>query len=31
LGLLVEDKEALQIMEKALKIVDGHFQVALPW
>jgi hypothetical protein len=29
--LLVEDKEALQIMEKTLKIVDGHFQVALPW
>ncbi|CAB4028223.1 Hypothetical predicted protein, partial [Paramuricea clavata] len=27
----VEDKKALQIMEKTLKIVDGHFQVALPW
>jgi hypothetical protein len=27
----VEDKKALQIMEKKLKIVDGHFQVALPW
>jgi hypothetical protein len=27
----VEDKKALQIMEKTLKIVGGHFQVALPW
>ena len=27
----VEDKKALQIMEKTLKIMDGHFQVALPW
>jgi hypothetical protein len=27
----VEDKKALQIMEKTLKIVDSHFQVALPW
>ena len=27
----LEDKKALQIMEETLKMVDGHFQVALPW
>ena len=27
----LEDKRALEIMEKTLKMVDGHFQVALPW
>ena len=27
----VEDKKALQIMEETLKVVNGHFQVALPW
>ena len=27
----VEDKRALKILEKSLKWVDGHFQVALPW
>ena len=27
----VEDKRALEILEKSLKCVDGHFEVALPW
>jgi len=27
----LEDKRALEIMEGTLKMVDGHFQVALPW
>ena len=27
----LEDKRALEIMERTLKMVDGHFQVALPW
>ena len=27
----LEDKKVLQIMEETLKVVDGHFQVALPW
>ena len=27
----VEDKKALAIMENSLKIIDGHYQVALPW
>ena len=26
-----EDKKTLQIMEETLKVVDNHFQVALPW
>ena len=29
--LLIEDRRALEIMERTLKRVDGHFQVALPW
>ena len=27
----LEDKRALEIMEKSMKRVDGHYQVALPW
>jgi len=27
----LEDERALEIMEITLKMVDGHFQVALPW
>ena len=27
----LEDKRALEVMERTLKMVDGHFQVALPW
>ena len=27
----VEDKRALHVMEESVKLVDGHFQVALPW
>lgn len=27
----LEDKKALQIMKETLKVVDDHFQVALPW
>ena len=27
----LEDKRALEIMERTLNMVDGHFQVALPW
>ena len=27
----VEDKRALEVMESSLKVIDGHFQVALPW
>ena len=27
----LEDKRALEIMERTLKMVDGHFQVSLPW
>ena len=27
----IEDKKALEKMERSLKMVDGHFQVALPW
>ena len=27
----LEDKRALEIMEGTLQMVDGHFQVALPW
>jgi len=27
----LEDKRALEIMERTLKMVDGHFRVALPW
>ena len=27
----LEDKRALEIMERTLKMVYGHFQVALPW
>ena len=27
----IEDKKALEKMERSLKIVDGHYQVALPW
>ena len=27
----VEDKRALEVMERTLKMVDGHYQVALPW
>lgn len=28
---LLEDKRALEVMERTLKMVDGHYQVALPW
>ena len=27
----IEDTKALEKMERSLKMVDGHFQVALPW
>ncbi|KAK3700060.1 hypothetical protein QZH41_004360 [Actinostola sp. cb2023] len=27
----VEDKKALEVMERTLKKVNGHYQVALPW
>lgn len=27
----LEDERALEIMERTLKMVNGHFQVALPW
>lgn len=27
----VEDKKALEIMERSLKKINGHYQVALPW
>ena len=27
----IEDKKALEKMARSLKMVDGHFQVALPW
>ena len=27
----IEDKKALETMERSLKMVDGHYQVALPW
>ena len=27
----VEDKRVLEVMERTLKMVDGHYQVALPW
>ena len=27
----VEDKRALHVMEESVKLVDGHFQEALPW
>ena len=27
----LEDKRAPEIMERTLKMVDGHFQVAQPW
>ena len=27
----VEDKRALHVMEESVKLVNGHFQVALPW
>ena len=26
-----EDKRALEMMEQSLKVVNGHFQVGLPW
>ena len=29
--LSVNDRRALDIMEKSIKKVDGHYQVALPW
>lgn len=27
----LEDKRALHVMEESVKLVDGNFQVALPW
>ncbi len=27
----LKDTRALEVMEGTLKMVDGHFQVALPW
>jgi hypothetical protein len=27
----VEDRKALSIMENSAKLVDGHYQIALPW
>ena len=27
----LEDKRALEVMERTLKMVDGHYQIALPW
>ncbi|KAL5022237.1 hypothetical protein ScPMuIL_001392 [Solemya velum] len=30
-GLSLEDKQALNIMEKSVTYVDGHYQLELPW
>jgi len=30
-SMSVEDKKALAIMETSAKIVDGHYEIALPW
>ena len=30
-SMSVEDKRALAVMESSAKLVDGHYQVALPW
>ncbi len=30
-GMSVEDKRALQIMEDTVELVEGHYQVGLPW
>ena len=30
-SMSIEDKRALAVMEKSAKLVDGHFQVPLPW
>ena len=27
----IEDKRALEMMEQSLKVVNGQFQVGLPW
>ena len=27
----IKDKRALEMMEQSLKVVNGHFQVGLPW
>ena len=27
----VEDKRAIAVMESSAKLVDGHYQIALPW
>ena len=31
MSLSIEDKRALEKMEGSLKMVDGHYQVAMPW
>jgi len=30
-SMSVEDKKALAIMETSAKIMDGHYEIALPW
>lgn len=30
-SMSVEDKRALAVMESSAKLVDGHYQLALPW
>ena len=31
ISMPVEDKRALAVMEGSVKLVDGHYQLALPW
>lgn len=31
ISMSVEDKRALAVMESTVKLVDGHYQLALPW
>ena len=30
-SMSIEDKRALAVMESSAKLVDGHYQLALPW
>ena len=30
-AMSVQDKKALQILEASAELVDGHYQVGLPW
>jgi len=31
ISMSIEDKRALAVMESTVKLVDGHYQLALPW